>query len=157
MDGASNNVTMMKHLATLLEPHGVDFDARDRQVVCYAHCIDLASKAAIGALPDEDDLDDDDGAGLRHPVAVARAVVRAIRGSNLRREAFREVIADGNSKQWFRHPEGNEVITLKPLQLLHYVKTRWDSCHHMLYRLLELRPVCVAVLTSEIITLISPQ
>ena len=75
MDGASNNTTMMVNLEALLKCHGFRFDASDRQVVCYAHCIDLASKVAIGKLPNEDDLEVDEGAILHNPVTLAHAVV----------------------------------------------------------------------------------
>ena len=69
---------MMAHLETLLESRGIRFDAHDRQIVCYAHCIDLASKAAIGKLPNEALLNEDDDAILRNPITLARAVVRSI-------------------------------------------------------------------------------
>jgi hypothetical protein len=138
----------MTHLSILLKSRGIDFDARDRQVICYAHCIDLASKAAIGTLPNEDTLQDDDvddeDVLHRHPITLARAVVRAIRGSNLRREEFNEVITQGNSKGRFKSVDG-EVITVRPLQLLRDVRTRWDSCYRMLERLQGLRPVCAVL------------
>jgi hypothetical protein len=83
MDGASNNFTMMAHLETLLESCGIRFDALDHQIVCYAHCIDLASKAAIRKLPNEALLNEDDEAILCNPITLACAVVRSIQGSNL--------------------------------------------------------------------------
>ena len=144
MDGASNNTTMMVNLEALLKRRGIRFDASDRQVVCYAHCIDLASKAAIGKLPDEDDLEVDEGAILRNPVTLARAVVRTIRGSNLRREAFNDCIIEGNMKGWFQRD--GEAAIVKLLQLLRSVQTRWDSCYRMFERLQMLRPVCVYTL-----------
>jgi hypothetical protein len=73
MDGASNNFTMMAHLETLLESRSIHFDAHDRQIICYAHCINLASKAAIGKLPNEALLNKDDDAILRNPIMLARA------------------------------------------------------------------------------------
>jgi hypothetical protein len=78
MDGASNNFTMMAHLETLLESRSIHFDAHDCQIVCYAHCIDLVSKVAIGKLPNEALLNEDDDAILRNPITLARAVVRSI-------------------------------------------------------------------------------
>jgi hypothetical protein len=74
MDGARNNFTMMVHLETLLESRSIHFDAHDCQIVCYAHCIDLVSKAAIGKLPNEALLNKDDNAILRNPITLARAV-----------------------------------------------------------------------------------
>jgi hypothetical protein len=88
MDSVSNNVTMMTHLSILLKSRGIDFDVCDRQVICYVHCIDLASKVAIRTLPNEDTLQDDDvddeDVLHHHPITLARVVVQAIRGSNLR-------------------------------------------------------------------------
>jgi hypothetical protein len=80
---------------------------------------------------------------------LARAVVRSIRGSNLRREAFNDCINDGNSKGWFKC--GSEAVTVKPLQLLCNVQTRWDSCFRMLEWLWMLRLVCVSVLKLSFI------
>lgn len=47
LDGASNNDTMLAHLATLLESRDIHFDPDDRRVACFVHTIDLASKAVI--------------------------------------------------------------------------------------------------------------
>lgn len=74
-------------------------------------------------------------------ISHARTVVRVIRGSGMRRDAFDDVIKDGNSKGWFK--EGPKIIQLRRLQLLRDVRTRWDSKYHMLNRLRELRPVCI--------------
>ena len=78
MDSVSNNTTMMVNLKALLKCRGIRFDASNHQVVCYAHCIDLASKAAIRKLPDEEDLEVDEGAILCNLVTLAHAVVRTI-------------------------------------------------------------------------------
>jgi hypothetical protein len=138
----------MTHLSILLKSCSINFDPQDRQVICYAHCIDLASKAAIGTLPNEDTLQDDDiddeDVLHHHPITLACAVVRAIRGSNLCREEFNEVITQGNSKRRFKSVNG-EVITVRPLQLLRGVRTCWDSCYRMLERLQGLRPVCAVL------------
>ena len=140
MDGTSNNFTMMVHLETILKACGIWFDARDRQVVCY----DLASKAAIGKLPDKDNLGVNEGAILRNPVTLVCTVVQTIWGSNLHQEAFNNCINDGNSKGWFKC-DGKAVI-VKPLQLLCSVQTWWDLCYHMLEWLQMLHPVSVYVL-----------
>jgi hypothetical protein len=144
MDSVSNNVTMMTHLTILLESGGINFDPCDCQVACYTHCIDLAFKVAIGPLPNKDMLQDNDEATLQHPITLACMVVQTIQGSNLHQEEFNEVITQGNLKQQFKSVDG-EVITVKPLQLLRNVRTRWDLCYCMLERLQVLCPVCAVL------------
>jgi hypothetical protein len=73
------------------------------------------------------------------PIALGCAVVRAIRASGSRREAFDDVIKDGNAKKWFK--DGKKILKVESLQLLRDVCTRWDSVYYMLNRLCELRPV----------------
>lgn len=153
LDGASNNGTMLERLAISLKDRDIPFDAEDRRVMCFGHIVDLSSKQVIekltGAAEELEDWDSsssqDDGsqtyeeALARNPVALARVVVRAIRGSTLRRESFDDIIRIGNEKNWFKN--GEEIIKLKPQQLLRDVRTRWDSVYKMLNRLRELRPV----------------
>ena len=131
---------MLAHLATLLKVRSIltHFDPSDNQVWCYAHTIDLSCKAVVANLHNSEELSDSEGE-KRNPVALASQVVRAIRGSSNRREAFKAVIDNGNQKGWFK--ENGQTIQLKHLQLLRYVRTRWDSCFRMLSRLREMRPV----------------
>jgi hypothetical protein len=154
LDNASNNATMLKTLETLLKDRGIINQERNRQVMCYAHVVDLSSGRVIQNLPgaiesyDESEPNelpdtssvDAAGAHTRNPVALARAVVRAIRGSNTRRAAFQQCILDGNERKTFY--DAGELVKVKPLQLLRDVRTRWDSVFFMLERLRELRPVC---------------
>lgn len=148
MDNASNNETMMKELERLLLLRDIPFDAADRKIMCYSHVVDLSSGRVINAVSsqatngeDSDTGGDSDSPAL-DPIAHARKVVRAIRGSGMRRDAFEEVIVNGNSKGWFKSGQPPKTVQVKNLQLLRNVRTRWDSEYHMLNRLRELRPVC---------------
>jgi hypothetical protein len=159
MDNASNNATMLQELARLLEERDIVFDPIDRKVMCYAHVIDLCTGRVIDALTKKrtGDDDDDDSSGLplptthneqtydeavaRDPIALGRAVVRAIRASGTRRDAFDELIETGNKKGYFTAGQPAQTVEVKKLQLLRDVRTRWDSVYYMLNRLRELRPV----------------
>jgi hypothetical protein len=82
-------------------------------------------------------------AGLkRDPIKRACRIVRIVRSSDQRKQAFKNVIETGNHSGWFRS-HGNEVIKVPDLELLHDVKTRWDSVYCMIECLLVLRPVSV--------------
>jgi len=149
MDNASNNTTMMQELEVLLEARDIPFDAADRRIMCFAHVVDLSSGRVVRALADrakaknndmDSDSDSDSESPPTDPIAHARKVVRAIRGSGMRRDAFEEVIVNGNSKGWFKNAEGL-AVKIRFLQLLRDVLTRWDSVYHMLNRLRELRHV----------------
>ncbi len=78
----------------------------------------------------------------RDPIKRARRIVRIVRSSDQRKQAFKDVINTGNHSGWFRSDEG-EVLQVPDLELLRDVKTRWDSVYCMIERLLLLRPVSV--------------
>ena len=83
-----------------------------------------------------------DEAVKRNPIALCRSTVRAIRASGTRRDQFQKIIYDGNKERWFKSPRNSkEIINLPEKQLLHDVKTRWDSVFKMIRRFRELRPV----------------
>ena len=162
-DNASANITMMQELETMFAERDIDFDATDRHIMCYAHIVNLSSGRVIeGATridvanhdedwfsplppppssPDEQSYAD---AVARDPIALGRNVVQVIRASGKRREAFNEVITNGNARGWFvvGEPPMQNTIIIKPKELLRDVVTRWDSVYHMLNRLREMRPVC---------------
>ena len=159
-DNASANNTMMQEMERMYKERDIDFDATDRQVMCYEHIVNLSSghvveeATSIAAvdldedwsgppppnLPDQQSYDD---AVARDPIALGRNVVRIIRASGTRRDAFNEVIENGNARGWFvvGQPPNQNTITVKPKQLLRDVRTRWDSVYYMLNRLREMRPV----------------
>jgi hypothetical protein len=143
LDNASNNETMMKALERLFVDREIAFDADDRKIMCFGHVVDLSSGRVISSVKSAGTALTDDETDLEslNVIDRARAVVRAIRGSGLRRDAFNEVIVNGNAKGWFKQGQPPKTVKLKPLQLLRDVRTRWDSVYHMLNRLRELRPV----------------
>ena len=146
MDNASNNGTMMSCLEEILKGREIPFDVRDRRIMCFAHVVDLCSKQVVSAASDgvdeeNDHSSSDDDTGASNSIAQARAVVRAIRGSGSCRDAFDEVIKDGNAKGWFKEGRPPKIVKVKQLQLLRDVCTRWDSVYKMLTRLRDLRPV----------------
>ena len=139
----------MQVLEMILKSHEIDFNAKDRRIMCFAHVINICSGRVIHTVShgvaDEDDASSstsDDDIVASDPIELAHAVVRVIRGSGTRRDAFDKIIKDGNKEGWFEAGELLEVVQLKPLQLLQDVRTRWDLVHHMLRRLCVMRPVC---------------
>lgn len=121
--------------------------------MCFLHVVNLSSGHVIqGLMKALEDLPENwepptlkhakqsyTDAVARNPIALGCAVVRAIRASGSRREAFDDVIKDGNAKKWFK--DGEKTLKVKSLQLLRDVCTRWDSVYYMLNRLRKLRPV----------------
>lgn len=149
LDNASNNTTMMEDIALeMIEGRDLEFDAEDRQIMCFGHIVELSSgrvvRAASGNVDDRDDessSDSDNSLDTSNLIAKAHVAVRAIRGSGLRRCAFDNVVRDGNANRWFRQGQPPKIVQLKQLQLLRDVRTRWDSVYQMLKRLREMRPV----------------
>ena len=152
MDGASNNGTMLATLGDLLGERDICFDKDKNRITCFAHVVNLCSGRVIKDLPgaivryeEDDEKPSADTAaqmhgGVRNPVKLARAVVRAIRASTARRDGFQKSIKEGNVNGWFVDANG-DVQKLEPLELLRDVRTRWDSVYKMLNRLRVLRPV----------------
>jgi len=88
------------------------------------------------------DIFDDEARALytglkRDPIKHARRIVRIVRSSDQRKQAFKNVISTGNNSGWFRS-HNNEVIKLPDLELLCDIKTQWDSVYCMIKHLLEL-------------------
>lgn len=160
MDNASNNDTMMKELARLLNDRDIAFDCDDRRIRCYGHIVDLSSKRVIDGISQAKHSEDwvapteptepttYNNAIARDIISHSRTVVRVIRGSGMRRDAFDELIVTGNSKGWFKGGQPPVTVQLNQLQLLRDVRSRWDSVHLMLNRLRELRPVCLCMFYS---------
>jgi hypothetical protein len=145
---------MMKSLSKKLSSREINFDADDRRIMCFGHIVDLATKRVVQKVDanpkvkrkgadDEDEDEDDfslvDNVDRSKPISVARSAVRVIRASGMRREAFNDVIKDGNERHWFK--EGTKIVKLPELQLLRDVQTRWDSVYKMLKRLRVMRLV----------------
>ncbi|QRV84391.1 hAT family dimerization protein [Ceratobasidium sp. AG-Ba] len=82
------------------------------------------------------------------PVDVVRAAVHDCRRSGLRREGLHDIIIDGNRLGRFRRPDGG-AYTIRPLQLLRDVPTRWSSTYNMIEQYLELHPA-IAKLALQI-------
>lgn len=153
----------MEELARRLREREIPFDAKDRKIMCLPHVINICCGHVIRKFTNEelaDDSEDSDDAYLyaeeapssrqtfeeaikRDPIALGRSIVRVIRASGQRRDSFEDLISSGNEKSWFRRKNGDKetIVQLKSLQLLHDVRTRWDSVFYMLRRLREMRPV----------------
>jgi len=94
----------------------------------------------------------------RKPVTRLRALIRALRASGKRHEAFRERIRSGNAASEFVDPEAHEqgdcnIVKVPELTLLRDVDTHWDSVYYMISRARTLRPVtswfsCTSILES---------
>ncbi|KAN0113698.1 hypothetical protein V8E52_007497, partial [Russula decolorans] len=146
LDNAENNATAMRELEALLKLHDddIEFDHLNNRIRCYPHIINICSSHIIASSTQQFDILDDKVRawyiGLkRDPIKRARRIVRIVRSSDQRKQAFKKVINTGNHSGWFRSHD-NEVIELPDLELLRDVKTRWDSVYCMIERLLVLRP-----------------
>ena len=80
----------------------------------------------------------------RDPLKRARRVIRILCSSDEHRIGLQKAIQDGNKDSWFSEMDSDgkrSPVTLPEVQLLHDVKTRWDSVYMMLLCLQQLRPV----------------
>jgi hypothetical protein len=149
----------MKALAELLKARDIPFDYEDNRIMCFPHITNICTTHVVesltnasladaqaefdAALPPRDATDQSyEDAHSRDPIALCRCTVRAVRASGQRRDHFHEIIRDGNAKGWFKSADNPpETVKVPELQLLHDVRTRWDSIFQMIHRFHELRPV----------------
>ena len=209
---------MMQELRRLLGEREIEFNARDRRIMCFPHIINICVKHVLDAFSGMDpadladafvdafavikpaDLadafvgtsaDDSDGSGEdsdsdsedsdndnedsdndsedsdndsekckkklekkfrekyleaveNDPIALGRQIVKAIRASGLRRDAFTDIIKSHNSNNLFKVQ--GEVVQVPEHQLLRDVATRWDSVYFMINRLRAMRVVCFFII-----------
>jgi hypothetical protein len=146
----------MVELDVLLKARDITFDAEDRRIMCFPHIVNICCQHTIKKFTDVALADASEPTPVAYPpsgnqsfedavrcdpVALGRNIVRTLRSSGQRRDAFDDLIKDGNTKGWFQSGDPPESVTLRPLQLLCDVKTRWDSVYFMIKRLRYLRPV----------------
>ena len=138
----------MKAFEALMHARDVPFNYNNNRIMCFPHIINICTTHTVESLTDpaladeQTDFDvvpflggaeqDYQQAVKRNPIALCCSIVQAIRASGKRRDDFQEIIRTGNEKGWFDLPE---------LQLLHDVKTCWDSMFLMIRRFCMLQPV----------------
>jgi len=76
----------------------------------------------------------------QHLIGHGREIVHSIRSSGQHHSNFQLTIKSGNEQESFAN-ETSQWISLPVLELLHDVKTRWDSTYFMINHLRALRPV----------------
>ena len=153
MDNAEVNDTFMAALEIELDKRDINFNAKDRRIMCFPHIVNIATGHVVQASTsldfsddqDDFDIDDHNAAGSRDVIALTRTTVRAVRASGQRLERFHETIVTGNEKGWFQN-EQDEVMKVPVLQLHADCKTRWDSVWSMIDRFIELRLVSLPLI-----------
>ncbi|KAF8547373.1 hypothetical protein OG21DRAFT_1527205 [Imleria badia] len=67
----------------------------------------------------------------KNPVVLGRDIVCVIHASGIQHNKFVKTIATGNLQEWFKSP-ADESVKVPGTQLLHNIKTRWDSIFYMI-------------------------
>ena len=116
LDNAPNNGTFMKELGALLHSRDIDFDALDRQLMCFPHVVNICCQHVIQKCTDIELADAPEqiqvaahvgepqsceDAVKRDPIARGRNVVHVIRSSGQRQDAFTAMIKSRNEQGWF--------------------------------------------------------
>ncbi|KAJ2921800.1 hypothetical protein H1R20_g15297, partial [Candolleomyces eurysporus] len=86
LDNASNNATMMEHLADLLNQRNIIFSDKDNRIRCFSHITNLASRAILAAVTNiglaavnDDEVDPEEDISTdanRDIIAHARNLIR---------------------------------------------------------------------------------
>ena len=146
----------MEFLEVQPKAREIEFDAKDSQVMCFPHVINICVSHTADSFTDtslaNDDVDFDtnfppgdpsqqtfEEACARDPIALCRATINAVRASGKQCDHLHKIIHDGNEKEWFTD-EDDKIIKLPRLELLRDVRTRWDSLYKMIRRFCEIRP-----------------
>ena len=139
----------MKAFEVLMQARDIPFDYNDNRIMCFPHIINICTTHTTESLTDpsladeqaefhiaplgpEDTEQSYEEAVEHNPIALCHCTVQAVRASGQRHDHFQEIICTGNAKGWFKVSE---------LQLLHDIKTRWDSIFLMIHRFCNLQPV----------------
>ncbi len=139
----------MKVFEVLMQDWDITFNYNDNRIMCFPHIINICTTHTTESLTDpaladeqaefhvaplgpEDMEQSYKEAVERNPIALCRSTVWAVRASGQQRDHFQEIIRTGNANGWFKVSE---------LQLLHDVKTRWDSIFLMIHCFRNLQPV----------------
>lgn len=123
---------------------------------CFPHTINICCQHTIRVMNkegayDEDDAETDDEGNngrriVRSPLAKVRKIVGVIRASGERKDTFRTQTINGNEIALWGKDDKGVPIKISPTELLHDVKTRWDSTYAMIDRFLEKKLVRVSLL-----------
>jgi hypothetical protein len=145
MDNASNNGTLIQEFADLMATDGIEYNADDSWIRCFSHIVNVCAGRVTTKFielhtDEEHDNDYDDDDRPKNPITKCRKTVQVIRASGQRRDDFADIIIDGNKRGDFTD-EKKSTIQLPEWELLHDVKTRWDSLLYMLRRSRILRQV----------------
>jgi len=138
----------MKAFEALMRTRDVPFDHNNNCIMCFPHIINICTTHTVESLTDPalaDEQTDFDAipflggmeqdyrqAVEHNPIALCCCIVQAIRASGKCCDDFQEIICTGNEEGWFDLPE---------LQLLHDVKTHWDSMFLMICHFHTLQPI----------------
>jgi hypothetical protein len=169
MDNADNNDKMVEVLQVLLAEREVNFDHRDRHIQCLPHILNICSGHVLDALTDHSviDLAGSQFSGVLEdlsdrqtykealesdPVSLGRNIINVLRASGQRRDQFEDYIQEGNREGYWDAKDENGVpidtgkkVEIRVLQLLHDVKTQWDSVYYAIRRLRYLQQVRVTM------------
>ena len=75
-----------------------------------------------------------------NPIKHTCRVIHILCLSDQRKQDFKQVIKNGNESGWFQNVD-NSAITVPDMELLHNIKTQWDSTFTMIEHLLVLQQV----------------
>ena len=136
-DNAANNNTFLRELEYICHQKEIKFDHKKNNIRCLAHIINLTVQEILknikaGDAQEEDELlelvsqeEQEDNVNVEIIPKLRRLIVK-IRSSPQRKEKFA------------RHCE---FFSIKSLNVILDVKTRWNSTYLMLDRVIKLREV----------------
>ncbi|KIK80919.1 hypothetical protein PAXRUDRAFT_157343, partial [Paxillus rubicundulus Ve08.2h10] len=159
LDSAANNDTAMVELSRiLLEEQEFFFNPVDRHIHCFPHIYNLCVQCMLDKYTHTDFSQCpqmwNNSAGVviyrdsytktvcNNPIGQGRDIIHTICSSSLHHLNFRQTLISGNEQEWFTNDKGN-IIMLPVVQLLHNVKTHWDSTYYMINCLHALQQVSI--------------
>lgn len=134
MDNAADNIVAMRELARLLKERDIPFNAINHHIPCFPHMINICVTHMIKAYPTADFT------------AVAATWVGAL-DNVMDKAEYLEALAIGPPWYCSHHlsiwPGYTGNTTQVPLvELLHDVKSRWDSTYFMINWLHTIHLIC---------------
>jgi hypothetical protein len=154
------NDTFLEGFELLVMAWDIVFDHEDNHIMCFPHVINICSTHVIKQFTNIDLVDDleefdpslaprdleaqtDEQACAHDPIALCHGAICAIHASGQHLDYFTKLVHDGNEKGWFMAPANpDKIIKVPQLQLLHDVRTHWDSIYLMICQCHTMHLVC---------------
>lgn len=160
MDNIKNNDMFIHELETLLEKCDIPFNAKDQQVQCLSHTLDVCTGHVVDMLTNTEltevamawPISPQDLSNRQtyqevlsqNPITLGHNIVQASHSSDLWWDEFKNYIKEGNEQNYWniQHNDGRvKEVKINVIQFICDVEMWWGSAFHAVHHLQYLKCV----------------